>query len=294
MRENTLLARIRALCGDAAPGVPLTVGDDAAEVRIASGRVLAAVDPVIVGVHVAADAAPARIGEKALKRNLSDLAAMAAAPRACLLQLTVPRGTDEDFAFEVVRGVHACGFRFGCPLVGGDVAVAPAGPLIASVTVLGEPWPDIEPVRRSGAQPGDHLYVSGVLGGSLAGHHLDFIPRLELAKRLAADPATRPVAMMDLSDGLGQDLPRLAPHALVDIPRLPVSPAAKEGWRSAVGDGEDYELLFAVRPEQMIPAELAGVRLTCIGEVRAGGGCRLMGADGTVIPLEGFGWEHRA
>ncbi len=307
MRENTLLARIASLCAFAQPGVIVPVGDDCALLEIAGRRVLAAVDPVIEGVHFAKGTPWAKVGAKALKRNLSDLAAMAAKPAGCLLQLTVAPGMAEDDAFAVVQGVHDAGLAFGCPLVGGDVSVGPAGcPLIASVTVLGEPWPGIAPVLRAGARPGDHLYVSGALGGSQeempgGAHHLSFAPRLELARALAASSATRPVAMLDVSDGLAQDLPRLAAHAVIDISCLPVSAAARQAaqksgkpaWQHAVGDGEDYELLFAVAPTQKLPVELAGVALTRIGSVAEGGGVRLMAGEHMQLSMEGLGWEHR-
>lgn len=308
MRENALLARIASLCAAAQPGVIVPVGDDCAMLELSGRRLLAAVDPVIEGVHFAKGTPGRLVGAKALKRNLSDVAAMAARPAACLLQLTLPPGCSEDEAFEVVRGVHETGLAFGCPLVGGDVSVGSAGcPLVASVTVLAEPWPGVEVVRRTGASPGDHVFVTGALGGSLeetpgGAHHLAFVPRVELARMLASSAQTRPTAMMDLSDGLAQDLPRLAAHAVIEIPRLPVSQAAKKAaqksgrsaWKHAVGDGEDYELLFAASPLQSIPHELAGVPITRIGSVTCGGGVRLMVDESTLLPMDGLGWEHRS
>lgn len=308
MRENDLLARIAALCGQPQPGVVVPVGDDCALLELSGRRVLAAVDPVIEGVHFLKGTPGKQVGAKALKRNLSDVAAMAAKPVACLLQLTLPHGCPEDEAFEVVLGVHETGATYGCPLVGGDVSVGPAGcPLIASVTVLAEPWPGVEVVRRCGARAGDHVYVTGALGGSLedeggVAHHLSFAPRVELARLLACASATRPTAMMDLSDGLAQDLPRLAANALIEIPCLPLSPAAhlrakrsgKPAWQHAVGDGEDYELLFTASPSQSIPKEIAGVAVTRIGAVTGGGGARLMLDDHLLFSMRGMGWEHRS
>ncbi len=306
MRENALLARISALCAQAQPGVIVPVGDDCALLELGGRRVLAAVDPVIEGVHFAKGTPWLQVGQKALKRNLSDLAAMAAKPAACLLQLTVSREMSEDDAFAVVQGVFDAGATYGCPLVGGDVSLGPAGcPLIASVTVLGEPWPDCAPVLRSGANPGDHLYVSGALGGSLeevegGAHHLTFVPRVELARQLAL--TCRPTAMLDLSDGLAQDLPRLAAHANIDVSLLPLSQAAKQAaknsgkmpWQHGVGDGEEYELLFAVAPTRQVPTALAGVALTRIGSVTESGGVRLMAGEHTQLSMDGLGWEHRA
>lgn len=308
MHENALLARIAALCAPARAGVRLGVGDDCAWVELAGRDALLAVDPVIEGVHFASGTPWKKVGEKALKRNLSDLAAMAAKPVACLLQLTVPRGMPEDDAFAVVQGVHEAGLAYGCILVGGDVSAGPAGcPLIASVSVVGEPCGGVAPILRSTARAGDALYVTGALGGSLETcegriHHIDFIPRLEVARLLAQNPATRPTAMMDLSDGLAQDLPRLAAHAVIDLPCLPIAAAARQAakksgkpaWRHAVADGEDYELLLAAAPGQVLPAQVAGVVLTRIGTVAAAGGLRLMADAHTCLPFAGLGWEHRA
>jgi len=188
-------------------------------------------------------------------------------------------------------------------LIGGDTATHD-GLLTLSVTVLAIP-DGIEPVLRSGAQPGDAIYVTGQLGGAHHAyegktHHLGFEPRIQLARTLAGDQATRPSAMIDLSDGLARDLPHLTRSAEINARALPVSPVARQyalrdnrpGWLNAVADGEDYELLFTAKRDAPIPKQIDGVPLTRIGRVTDGDHITLI--DGhEQINLEGLGWEHQ-
>ena len=164
----------------------------------------------------------------------------------------------------------------------------------------------IDPVRRNGANIGDAIYVTGQLGGSNHDydgktHHLDFEPRITLARTLASDPNTRPTAMIDLSDGLARDLPHLGLGAEIKAHLLPVTPVARQfaardgrpGWLHAVADGEDYELLFTAKPDAVIPKQIDGVPITRIGTVTDNNSIVLI--DGNErISIEGLGWEHHA
>ncbi|WP_428389992.1 thiamine-phosphate kinase [Mucisphaera sp.] len=311
LSEERLLAWVseRWSSGGQRDGVLVGPGDDMAVMRGVEGSWLVAADPVVEGVHFAEGTAAARVGRKAVHRNLSDVAAMGAVPVSAVCCVAFSDRWAEAEAEALLGAMADVGEAAGCPVVGGDVSVQ-AGPTVVVVTVTAASA-GVEPVLRSGARLGDGLYVSGRLGGSLmegAGgyvHHLDFEPRVALGRRLAGDAAVRPDAMMDLSDGLVRDLPRLLKAsgglgAEVELGRLPIREAVlerdgAEAWRAAIGDGEDYELLMASAAE--LPEEIEGVRLTRIGEVTAAG-CGLVyrrGDGGAVeaAALAGLGWEHR-
>jgi thiamine-monophosphate kinase len=211
--------------------------------------------------------------------------------------------------------MSAVAASYDCPLIGGDISIWDH-PLLLSVTILAE-LRGVEPVLRSGAKAGDLVYVTGALGGSLVEldeprgyvHHLDFEPRLKPARALAADPLLRPRCMMDLSDGLGMDLPRICrmaaggeAGAVIDVASLPLSRGAviasqrsgRPAWQHALGDGEDYELLLVVSPETAgrMPRAIEGVPLTRIGEITHGSGVTLRMPDGHVTPMAEMGWQH--
>ena len=296
MNENTLLQHIYTANGGLPADVVIPPGDDLGAMRFGNDTLLVGVDQLIGGVHFdPATATPEQIGRKAVTRNLSDVAAMAALPVATVAAVTLPSDADPAWTQRLFDATRDTAAAHGAPLIGGDIAVSD-GPLALTVTVWARPG-EVEPVTRHGGQPDDRIYVSGALGHSLpTGHHLDFVPRLELARALAGDNALRPRAMMDLSDGLAQDLPRLVEHAEIDAQALPVRCAPDDGtapWRHAVGDGEDYELLIIAAPGTAYPDTVAGVPLTRIGRVTDGGGVVVRTADGQRHPVAGLGWEHR-
>jgi len=300
MRENDLLQHIyRASRGVPSqfPGVSIPPGDDMGAVVIGGQTMLVTVDQVADGVHVDLANTPLeKVGRKCITRNLSDVAAMAARPVGAVAAACLPRDLSEANAAALFDALRTTAERDACPLIGGDISMW-SGKLIVTVTIFAEPA-GIEPVRRGTARPGDGLYVSGDLGNSLAsGHHLDFEPRIALARQLAGDPRTRPTAMIDLSDGLAQDLPRLTDHAMIEAALLPIRDGTPEPrWRHAIGDGEDYELLLALPPEAdaHLPGQIDGVPITRIGRVAADGGVRLTLPDGQTPELRGLGWEHVA
>ncbi|MEM9416266.1 MAG: thiamine-phosphate kinase [Planctomycetota bacterium] len=306
MKEFDFIQQIVASNAKLPGHVVVPPGDDMAVLRIGGAEVLAAVDQVIAGVHYDPAITPMeKVGRKAVCRNLSDVAAMAAKPSGMLCCVALPKSMGATDAHRLLEAVRATGERYACPLVGGDTGMHD-GPLTLSVTVFAEP-DGIAPVTRSGARPGDLLYVTGRLGGTQIEHagrtpHLDFEPRLDLARHLAGDDATRPRAMIDLSDGLARDLGHLASHARLLAEDLPVAAAAhaaaeRSGWpayRHALGDGEDHELLFAIAPGQREAVEALScddLTLTCIGQVTDAGGLVVTHA-GEPIDLTGLGWEH--
>ncbi|MEM8739746.1 MAG: thiamine-phosphate kinase [Planctomycetota bacterium] len=303
MRENQLLEHIYRANSALPAHVTLPPGDDMGAIDFTGSSLLVAVDQLADGVHIDLAVDPLElVGRKAVTRNLSDVAAMAAKPVAAVVAVSLPRGFGQERATALFDAMRQTAADFGCPLIGGDLAVWDH-PLLASVTVFAQPHPGVEPITRTGSQPGDAIYVTGHLGGSLpTGHHLTFTPRLAAAAALAADPATRPRAMIDLSDGLAQDLPRLTTHAQLHADRLPLrpcdTPTDRPAWQHALGDGEDYELLFAAAPDAPIPPQLAGVPITRIGTVTHADGHVVLDPHQQRLSLaeatrDHPGWEHR-
>lgn len=289
-----------------APGVALGIGDDAALVEVPEGRQLVVTTDMLADqVHFdLAQHTTQRIGRKALAVNLSDLAAMAAQPLAAFVSLNMPRSASSgELARGLIEGMLPLAEALGCPLAGGDTN-ATDGPLVVSITVLGTVAPG-EAWLRDAARPGDRLLVTGRLGGSLAGHHLDFTPRVNEALALAAFAEIR--AAMDLSDGLALDLRRMCQAsgvgAIVDLASLPLSQAAIDtshnSGRSpidhALEDGEDFELLIAAAPavaEALARDQPLPCGLTIVGEVIDGDELYERDADAAVRPMQRRGFEH--
>lgn len=319
MNEFELIARLtRGLA--TGPGVVVGPGDDCAvlEAGWPEHWLLFKTDAVVEGVHFAPDAPPERIGHKALGRALSDLAAMGGEATAALVTLGVPAPVDAERLEAIYRGLNALATRYGVALVGGETTRSTAG-LFLSVAVLGR-VAKRGCVRRRGAQAGDALFVSGELGGSIAGRHLDFEPRLREARWLVEHFAVH--AMIDLSDGLAGDLRHVLQASGVGAElraaSIPISPAARRRGRTsearegiavpvrpegppplvaALTDGEDFELLFAVAPGDAVPLldgwkrAFPEVRLSCIGRITAAPGLRLQDQHG-VREFTGAGYTH--
>jgi thiamine-monophosphate kinase len=252
---------------------PLGPGDDCAAVRGAGKGelLLLKTDCVAEGVHFVRSDDPARVGWKALCRPLSDIAAMGGVPQQALITFFSPPDLDFGYWKKFYRGLGKAARRFGVTIAGGEMSRQPSG-IAVSITLTGL-VPEKQLLQRSGGRPGDKLFTTGRLGGSIAGHHLDFVPRLAEGRWLAEK--IRPSAMMDISDGLGADLPRLARASgcgfdvsLADIP-------CRRGTdiQQALSDGEDYELLFSVSSKRALTlvrrwAEaFPKTPLTCIGKL---------------------------
>ncbi len=223
-------------------------GDDCAVVQAPGEeeQLLLKTDCVVEGVHFEPDEKPAAIGWKAMARVLSDFAAMAGLPRYALITLIAPGERSVRWATEIYRGLERAAARFDVAIVGGETSSTP-GPAVLSISAVGTVATD-RWISRRGGKAGDLLFVTGKLGGSRRRKHLDFIPRIAEARWLAAHFPLH--AMMDLSDGLGADLPRLAEASGVGYELEEQSLPRTRGCTvvQAINDGEDYELLFALAP----------------------------------------------
>ncbi|MGD0768369.1 MAG: thiamine-phosphate kinase [Tepidisphaeraceae bacterium] len=274
------------------PLLHLGVGDDLAVLKWpADDLLLVGVDQVVDGVHFDSSIhSPRQIGRKAMNRNLSDCAAMGCLPAAAVVAVALPRNFSLDRAKELYEGLRQAGDAFDCPLVGGDTA-SWDGKLVLSVTILGRSA-GVKPVTRAGARPGDGIFVTGPLGGSILGRHLTFEPRVQLGRELAATAT----AMIDLSDGLSRDLAHVCRAsgvgAIIDEAAVPIHSDAVELSRRdrisqlehALNDGEDYELLFTTSA-----GAGQGIR---IGQLTPEPGIFLRDAAGAVRPMEPRGWQH--
>ena len=306
----------------AGPGA-LGLGDDAALVDCAPGhRLVATVDALVEGVHYLPADPPDLVARKLLRVNLSDLAAMGARPRHYLLTTALPRRLGDEWVASFARGLGDDQRHFGIDLLGGD-SVATRGPAVLSLTALGE-VAEGEEIRRSGALPGDRIWVSGTIGDAFLGlaalrgrhpaltaeHRAALIarfqlpePRLELGPRLVGIAR----AMIDVSDGLVADLGHLCEisrvAATVVLPALPLSPAAAAlaarmpalPARLATA-GDDYELLFTAAPQAgeaigRLSADI-GLPITEIGTIEPGLGVRLVDRNGRVVPITTAGYRH--
>jgi thiamine-monophosphate kinase len=325
MARETLdeFQRIRRFYAPLAGPGGLGLLDDAALVDCRGGRrLVVTADAMVEGVHYLPDDPPDLVARKLLRVNLSDLAAMGARPLHYLLTTALPPAFGAEWLAAFVRGLEEDQHRFGVDLLGGD-SVATPGPASLSLTAIGEVAAGME-VRRSGAQPGDLVWVSGTIGDAFLGlgarggafpelpaeHRAALIarfqipdPRVELGQRLAGIAH----AMIDVSDGLLADLGHICETshvaAVVELERLPLSPAArllvaaKPGIRSRLATGgDDYELLFSAPPDTAesiaaLSAQLS-VPITTVGRIEAGAGVRPVNGAGQTITVEATGYRH--
>ncbi len=308
MGEFDLIRWIRDRSGSTRH-VPLGIGDDCALVTPSPGRdLLVTTDMLMDGRHFRLDeTTPAAVGFKALAVNLSDIAAMAGIPLAAFVAVALPRGE----AIRIGQGLHAgmapLAERFGVALAGGDTN-AWDGPLVVSITVLGETNPT-GAVRRSGAVPGDVIVVTGPLGGSLqSGRHLRPEPRINEALQIAARVPIH--AMIDLSDGLASDLRHILAEsggtgARIIAANVPIHPdavalahtSARSPLEHALSDGEDFELCLTLAPDdwdRLRADPIAGVTLIAIGSITSEPGLNLQHPDGSIVRGTGTGFDHLA
>ncbi|MBN1942753.1 MAG: thiamine-phosphate kinase [Phycisphaerae bacterium] len=307
MRENEFLSWIASRSRFDAAKVPVGPGDDMAVVAFGGERLLTAVDQALDGVHFdLANHGPRAAGRKAMARNLSDVAAMAALPVGAVASVALPKGMSQADAQEIYLGLRDVGDEFSCPLVGGDVSMWDQR-LAISVTIFARPagvTSGIDPVLRSGARAGNAIFVTGALGGAWrTGRHLTFQPRVREAIVLAMRYKLR--AMIDVSDGLAMDLHRLCRASGVGADILaaavPVHPDAVAGrniapLEAALGDGEDYELLFTVprgQAKRLEGDDKIPLPVTRIGTITKNPDVVLIQPGGSRQPLPETGWEHK-
>jgi thiamine-monophosphate kinase len=303
MREDELIARVQARLPQASQGrrgesaLVLGIGDDAAIYRPRPEEDLVfTTDMMHEDRHFLRRYRAADVGWKALCRGLSDIAAMGARPRFALLSLAVGPWVKPTWMDGFYDGFLALAAEHKVVLAGGDLGRAAHTAI--DVVVCGS-VPRGRALRRDGARPGDSIYVSGALGGGLLGlrsprrkearaRHLSPEPRVALGLWLQRKAIA--TAAMDLSDGLSSDLARLCRASGVSARltgALPVFAGATEA--DALHGGDDYELLFTTPPSARVPKVVAGLPLTCIGEVRAGNAGRVFLGDEELAPA---GWDH--
>lgn len=321
--EQALIERLQRLLGPAPDWLVVDIGDDAAVYEPARNRLeVITTDAVVDGVHVDRRFVPwSAIGHRAVAVNLSDLAAMGATPRLLTLSLALPDDLTLEGFDALVEGAITVATRHGVRLVGGNLTRT-TGPLIADVTAIGTVHRR-RILRRAGARPGDYIFVSGRPGDARAGlqalkdagpavrevwpsltaQYLLPEPRIALGRSLAASGAV--TSAIDLSDGLADGLHRLTDAyglgCLIEVGRLPLSDEARRFWGpAAVGEsltgGDDYELLFTVRPKAgrrlaALAKTFADLPLTRIGSVTRERGCWLAGEGIERTPIGG-GYDH--
>lgn len=286
-------------------------GDDCAvlDLGLPDKLLLFKTDAIVEGIHFKMATPPEKVGHKALARCLSDVAAMAGTPTAALITIALPKNFDAAFVEGIYAGIGALARKHDVAIAGGETTTNPDRILI-SVALLGL-VPRGKAVLRSGAEAGDAIFVTGELGGSLAGRHLEFSPRLAEGRWLVENFAVH--AMIDLSDGLAGDLRHILKASRVGAELLttsiPVSRQAKLASKAessakppvlaALTDGEDFELLFTVAAKDAVPLldawkkQFPKLALTCIGKITAGEGITLRDKTGA-RPFTAHGYEHFA
>ncbi|MBN2068609.1 MAG: thiamine-monophosphate kinase [Opitutales bacterium] len=298
--ECKLLEHIHDWLGESTPPSPYGMGDDTAVLQ-QSGNLLTT-DSLVYNKHFDDGAHPEAVGYKLLARNLSDIASMGGTPLHAVTAFFMPANTSLEWLEGFTRGLGACAQAYGVKIVGGDLT-GTDGFLGATLTLDGIAE---RPLLRGRVKAGDLLYVTGNLGGSISGKHLNFIPRLKEGRQLARYKAVS--GCMDITDGLGKDLPGFLSKGLaaqIDLNALPISEAAREqsgrDGRSieehAFCDGEDYELLFSVEPTfaEQLEGEWKSSDLTPIRRigvaVEQNGSMVLMDRAGNPLP-HWHGYEH--
>lgn len=315
--ERELIRRIRAATRPGAAAVRNLVrgiGDDCAVLRPPAGHeLLVTTDFSLEGVHFRREwHSPESVGHRCLARGLSDIAAMGGTPMAAFLSLALPPELPQAWADRFLRGLLKLAKRSAVPLAGGDTAQSPAG-VLADIVVVGS-VPKGKAVLRSGALPGDRIYVTGAVGGSAATialleqgrklrerdypQHFAPVPRIEVGRFLRENKLAS--AMIDISDGLSVDLMHLCEEsgvgANVEPHAIPLAEIGRPGHDvdldSALHGGEDYELLFTAPRSKRIPSRIAGVAVSMIGLITRNPGIFLIDSSGHGVELQPRGWEH--
>lgn len=310
--EKQLIRRIRGLAGKSRLPGGLGIGDDCAVLGLPPGhQILVTTDFSLEGVHFRREwHPPDAVGHRCLARGLSDIAAMGGVPRAAFLSLAVPAELPQKWVDQFVNGLLKLATRYSVALAGGDTAQSPDG-VLADIMVLGS-VPRGKAILRSGAKPGDRIYVTGSLGAALQdlnrlrdaeklrphSHQKHFYPEPRVAIGEALREKKLASAMIDISDGLSTDLSHICEEsgvgAVIDADALPIANGveADHALDFALHGGDEYELLFTARADRKIPEKIAGVPVTQIGEIVRGKSMKRVTSDGKSKILEPGGWEH--
>jgi len=319
LKERKLIDRIRRLAGTATTTSGATtngpvvrgIGDDCAILRVRAGfELLVTTDLCVEGVHFSREWHPAKsVGHRCLTRGLSDIASMGGEPLACFLSLGLPSSLSQSWVDGFLQGLRNLAKHFKVQLAGGDISSAKQ--VTADIVVVGE-VPAGKGLLRSGARPGDRIYVTGDLGGSAAvlkrlykgdkiqpaksSRHFYPSPRIEAGLWLRQKRKAN--SMIDLSDGLSVDLAHICEEsrvsAILYADRMPVAEGADLAL--ALHGGEEYELLFTAPASVKLPHRVAGIKVTEIGLINGrsnySSAIQILGENGTVRSLAPLGWEH--
>ena len=304
MKEDEITGWFRQQRQLSPVAIPIGIGDDMAQIALDRGAsVLITTDMLLDGTHFdLATATLEQVGYKSMATSLSDCAAMATIPLAAVVAVALPHGWGGRQLQELHAGVVRAADKYRCPLVGGDITSWKTdGRFAVCVSMLSKPG-DKPPVRRSGAQAGDVICVTGSLGGSGRRRHLEFEPRVNEALQIVQIADLH--AMMDISDGLSTDLNRICHQssvgALVEASAVPMSQDAKaqtDPLDAALNEGEDFELLFTLSPEQWDTLHRRWdhpVPITRVGRITNTGRMEIKMPDGQVLDLKPGGYDHLA